>query len=60
MIWFFIGLVVIGDFYVMCVVPIPAEADTVFIVYSDAVLACAVALQSFEAGAWRNSKFVEI
>src|ERR1017187_9018645 len=59
LIWFFIGLVVIGDFYVMRVVPVPTEADTVLIVYSDAVLACALALQSFKAVARRNSEFVE-
>jgi hypothetical protein len=58
--WFFIGLVVIGYFYVVGVVPVPTEADTVLVVYSDAVLACAVALQSFKAVARRNSEFVEV
>ena len=51
---------VVGDFHVVRVVSIPTEADTVLIVYSDAVLACAVMLQSFKAVAWRNSEFVEV
>jgi len=50
---------VTGDFYVIRVVSVPTEADTVLIVYSDAVLACAVALQSFKAVARWNSEFIQ-
>jgi len=57
---FFIGLVVIGYFYVVGVVPVPTEADTILIVYADAVLTRAVALQRFEAVARGNSKFFEV
>ncbi len=49
-----------GDFYVVGVVPVPTETDTVLIVYSDAMLAETVALQRFEAVARGNSKFVEV
>jgi hypothetical protein len=57
---FFIGSVIVGYFYVVGVAPVPTEADTVLIVYADAVLARATALQRFETVARRNSKFVEI
>jgi hypothetical protein len=58
--WFFIGLVVIGNFYVVGVAPVPAEADTVLIVCAEAVLAGAASLQRFEAVARGDSKFVEV
>jgi hypothetical protein len=58
--WFFIGLVVVSDFYIMGIAPIPTETDPVLIVYSYAVLASAVTLQGFEVVARGNSKFVKI
>jgi hypothetical protein len=58
--WVFIGLVVIGDFYVVGVAPVPTETDAVFIVNSYAMLAEAVTLQGFEVIARWNSEFVEV
>jgi len=45
----FMGSVIIGDFYVLCVVSDPAETNAVFVVNSDTVLPCPLAFEGFEA-----------
>lgn len=52
-------LVVIGDFYIVGVSPIPAEANAVLVVDPDAILPVTVSLQCFELVARREAKFGE-
>jgi hypothetical protein len=52
--------VVVCDFDVMGILALPPEADPVLIVDSDALFACAVAAQSFQAISRRNSELREL
>ena len=53
------GLMVIDDFYIMGILPIPAEAYPVFIVDPDAMLTRTVTLERFEPVARREAQFVQ-
>ena len=52
--------VVVGDFDAFCPVVDPAEADAPLLIDSDAVLPAAIALESFETIARRETMFIEI
>jgi hypothetical protein len=56
------GLVVIGDFDVVCVIGygVPCKTDAVLLVDADAVLSGAVAGEQFEVIAWRLAKRINI
>jgi len=52
-------LVVIGDFDLVCIPALPAEAYAVLVVDPDAVPARPVAFEGFETVAGRNAQMVE-
>ena len=56
---FFIGLVIIGDFYIVGVLAVPTEAYAILVVYPDAVPAGPVAFERFKPVAWRKAQFIE-
>jgi hypothetical protein len=51
--------VIVDNFNVTGVLPIPAKAHAVFLVYANAMLAFAVTLEGLKMVSGRNAEFVE-
>ncbi len=51
---------VVHDFYVLSTCNGPTEADPELIVYADAMLPGAIALEGFESVAWGHSEVLEL
>ncbi len=55
----FHGLVIIGDFDVAGILAVPAEADTILVIDSEAVLARPVAFERFQVISGRKAQFTK-
>jgi hypothetical protein len=55
----FHGLVIIGNFDLVGVLAVPAEADAILVIDSDAVPARPAAFERFQVISWRDTQFAE-